>query len=78
MARLRGIDRLELARLVRELGEDGTAARLHIGRGTLARALAGLTISAGAGGRIARGLYLAGPAARDDGGDGDDGGGAAA
>jgi hypothetical protein len=44
MARLRGIDRLELARLVREQGEDAAAERLHIGRGTLARALAGLTI----------------------------------
>lgn len=72
MARLRGIERLELVKLVRAVGELAAAARLHVGRGTLARALAGLEISPEAGGRIVKALYLAGAAARDDDG-GDDG-----
>ena len=56
-ARIRSI---EVAVLVRTVGEVETARRLGVSLRVLARALAGLEIPPSTGGRIARALYLLG------------------
>lgn len=50
--KLRGHDRLELARLVIAYGETAIAARLGVGRVPLARGLAGLEVSERTGRRL--------------------------
>jgi hypothetical protein len=51
---------LELSRLVAAHGEDEVVRRLRIGRGPLARGLAGLDVSERAGRRIVAGIWAEG------------------
>jgi hypothetical protein len=57
--RLRGQDRLELARLVAAYGETEIAARMRVGRVPLARGLAGLDVTERTGRRLVAGIWAA-------------------
>jgi len=55
--KLRGQDRLELARLVAAYGEAEIAARMRVGRVPLARGLAGLDVTERTGRRLVAGIW---------------------